>query len=90
MRTSTTELEKTILISVLVLVRGNTKKFIKEDDIVLNFPMRQRKNVRRFFKKLVREGYLIKKPKDNNVRLSQEGLKIASNLLHEGATFISR
>jgi hypothetical protein len=90
MKAAPTELEKTILISVLVLVRGNTKKFIKEDDIVLNFPMRQRKNVRRFFKKLVKEGYLIKNPKDSGVRLSQNGLKIASSLLHEGATFISK
>jgi hypothetical protein len=81
-----TELEKTILISILVLVKGNTKKTVKEDDIVLKFPMRQRKTVRRFFKRLVKEGYLVKL--DDNFRLSSEGLRTASRLLYEGATFV--
>jgi len=83
-----TELEKTILISTLVLVRGNTRKFIKEDDIVLKFPMRQRKTVRRFFKRLVDDGYVIKSPAGDSFRLLPEGLKIASRLLYEGATFV--
>jgi len=83
-----TELEKTILISILVLVKGNTKKFVKEDDIVLKFPMRQRKNVRRYFKKLVKDGNLIKSASTNSYRLSPEGIKFASGLLYEGATFV--
>jgi predicted transcriptional regulator len=48
--------------------------------------MRQRKIVRRFFKKLVKDGYLTAFGK--KYRLSQEGLKIASALLHEGGTFV--
>jgi len=83
-----TELEKTILISILVLVRGNTRKFIKEDDIVLKFPMRQRKTVRRFFERLLDDGYVIKNPAGNSFKLSSEGLKLASRSLHEGATFV--
>ncbi|MEM5766396.1 MAG: hypothetical protein QXD43_04105 [Candidatus Aenigmatarchaeota archaeon] len=81
-----TELEKTILLSALILAKGNTKKQFKEDDIVLKFPMRQRKTVRRFVKKLVKERYLISS--DKNYKLSEEGLKIASKLLYEGGTFV--
>lgn len=83
-----TELEKTILLSILILVKGNTKKSIKEDEIVLKFPMRQRKTVRRFFKRLVDDGYLIKDSAGKNYRLSPKGLKNASNYLHRGATFV--
>jgi predicted transcriptional regulator len=82
-----TELEKTVLLSALILTRGNTKKLFKEDEIVLKFPMRQRKTVRRFVKKLVKEGYLIESS-GKNYRLSEEGLKIATRLLHEGGTFV--
>ncbi|MEM5836200.1 MAG: hypothetical protein QXR09_00925 [Candidatus Aenigmatarchaeota archaeon] len=82
-----TELEKTILLSALILSKGNTKKHFKEDDIVLKFPMRQRKTVRRFFKKLVKEGYIIEST-NKNYKLSEEGLKIASRLLYEGGTFV--
>lgn len=81
-----TELEKTIMLSILILVRGKTKKSVREDDIVLKFPMRQRKTVRRFFKRLVEDEYLIKT--DSNYRLSSKGLKISSSLLYEGATFV--
>jgi predicted transcriptional regulator len=82
-----TELEKTILLSALILSKGDTKKLFKEDDIVLKFPMRQRKTVRRFIKKLVKGGYLIE-PSEKNYRLSDEGLRIASRLLYEGGTFV--
>jgi len=83
-----TELEKTILISSLLLSKGNTKKFIKEDDIVIKFPMRQRKTVRRFFQRLVKDECLTKSKDGKTFRLSIEGLKIASNLLYGGATFV--
>jgi predicted transcriptional regulator len=81
-----TELEKTILLSALILTRGDVKKTFSEDDIVLKFPMRQRKTVRRFLGKLIKEGYLRESGK--NYRLSEEGLRIASSLLHEGGTFV--
>jgi predicted transcriptional regulator len=82
-----TELEKTILLSALILTKGDTKKLFKEDEIVLKFPMRQRKMVRRFMKKLVKEGYLVE-CSGKNYKLSEEGLKIASRLLYEGGTFV--
>ncbi|MEM5852835.1 MAG: hypothetical protein QXS37_02910 [Candidatus Aenigmatarchaeota archaeon] len=81
-----TELEKTILLSVMILTRGDIKKFFKEDEIILKFPMRQRKTVRRFFKKLVKEGYLVEM--DGKFKMSEEGLKLASKLLYEGGTFV--
>jgi len=82
-----TELEKTILLSTLIITKGDMKKAISEDDIVLKFPMRQRKNVRRFLKKLVKDGYLVESP-PKTYRLSEEGFKIASKLLYEGGTFV--
>lgn len=81
-----TELEKTILLSVMILTKGDSKKLFKEDEIVMKFPMRQRKTVRRFFKKLVKEGYLLET--DGKFKISEEGLKIASRLLYEGGTFV--
>ncbi|MEM5829175.1 MAG: hypothetical protein QW040_01015 [Candidatus Aenigmatarchaeota archaeon] len=81
-----TELEKTILLSALILTKGNPKKSFKEEEIVLKFPMRQRKTVRRFIKKLVNERYLVESGK--NYKLSEEGLNVASKLLYEGGTFV--
>lgn len=82
-----TELEKTILLSVLILTRGDLKKEIGEDEIVLKFPMRQRKNVRRFLKKLVKDGYLMESS-PRSYKFSEEGFKMASKLLYEGGTFV--
>ena len=81
-----TELEKTILLSVLILTRGDTTKLFKEEDIVIKFPMRQRKNVRRFFRKLVKDGYILEV--EGKFKLSEEGLKTSSRLLYEGGTFV--
>ncbi|MEM7821725.1 MAG: hypothetical protein QXX38_02865 [Candidatus Aenigmatarchaeota archaeon] len=81
-----TELEKTILLSAMILTKGDVKKTFREEDIVFKFPMRQRKNVRRFIKKLVKERYLIES--DKNYKISEEGLKVASGLLHKGGTFV--
>lgn len=85
-----TELEKTILLSVLLLSKGKPQKLITQDEIVLKFPMRQRKSIRRYVKKLVEEGYLTKNPHAESYRLSIEGQKLSLNLLHQGGTFVTR
>ena len=81
-----TELEKVILLSILILNKGVRDKDIKEDDIVLKFPMRQRKNVRRYIEKLVKKKLL--KKKDGKYRMTEKGYKLAKELLFLGGSFV--
>lgn len=78
-----TELEKTILIAFAVMGRGSSG-FLHEDQIVMQFSLRQRKVVRMFIKKLAKDLFLDRKY--NNYRLSATGKKIVARLLSEGAS----
>jgi hypothetical protein len=78
-----TELEKTILIAFAVMSKGSDN-FLHEDEIVLQFSLRQRKMVRMFIKKLARDRFLDKKY--NTYRLDQLGKKQVARLLSEGAS----
>lgn len=78
-----TELEKTILIAFAVIGKGRDS-FLHEDDIILQFSLRQRKMVRMFIKKLARDHFLDKKY--NSYKLSQIGKKQVARLLSEGAS----
>jgi len=80
-----TELEKTVLLAFLVLVKKQTDKFQSEESIVLKFPMRQRKNVRKAVKKLEKNNFLIKHATQESYKLSEKGLKSALKLLSKGA-----
>lgn len=80
-----TELEKTVLLAFLVLVKKQTEKFQSEESIVIKFPIRQRKNVRKAIKKLEKNNFLIKHTTQESYKFSEKGLKNALNLLHEGA-----
>ena len=78
-----TELEKTILIAFAVIGKGS-ENFLHEDQIILQFSIRQRKMVRMYIKKLARDRFLDKKY--NNYKLSSLGKKIVARLLSEGAS----
>jgi hypothetical protein len=78
-----TELEKTILIAFAVMGKGK-EDFLHEDQIVLQFSLRQRKMVRMFIKKLAKDRFLDKRY--NTYRLGQLGKKIVARLLSEGAS----
>lgn len=80
-----TELEKTIIFSLFLMGKGG-KKYVKEDDLVRKFPMRQRRTIRRLIKKLWKNGYFSKKSK--SYTLTKKGLSIAKRLLHEGVSFV--
>lgn len=80
-----TELEKTILMAVLVTVK-NVKRYVREEEIVLKFPRRQRKMVKLYFSKLVKGGYLTKHPVGDKYTLTEKGIKVVKKLLVEGAT----
>ncbi len=79
------ELEKTILLVLLVFTKGSVDKCLTEDLIVSKFTKRQRSLVRKSLKRLKDEGLLIKKPKEMSYRFTDKGLKRASTILSEGA-----
>ncbi len=76
-----TELEKTVLITFLVFMKK--KKSISEEEIVLKFPRRQRKNVREAIENLKKNGFLISEEK--KAKLTEKGIKEAMKLLKTGA-----
>ena len=78
-----TELEKTILLVLMTLSRGNSKKLLQNDAVLVKFPIRQRKEVRSFVEKLSKKGLINKK--DDSLGLTQDGLKQASKILLQGA-----
>lgn len=59
-------------------------EFIHEDQIILQFSLRQRKMVRMYIKKLAADRFLEKKY--NTYRLSPLGKKQVARLLTEGAS----
>jgi Mn-dependent DtxR family transcriptional regulator len=77
-----TELEKTILLAFLILDRD---KFFSEAELISKFPIRQRKTVGRYIKKLEKAKLLEKHPKQASYILTKEGTKQALKLLYEGA-----
>lgn len=81
-----TELEKTILLSFLIMARGNAKKVLREEDITLKFPAKQRKMVRRHISRLAKYRLLMKT--NSGYQLTNIGLKEATKTLSEGATFV--
>lgn len=82
-----TELDKTILLSFLILAKG-TSRYISQDPVVLKFPIRQRRSVIKYIKKLEKDKLLSKYATKESYRLTDEGLKKALRLLHEGARLI--
>jgi RIO-like serine/threonine protein kinase len=82
-----TELDKTILLSFFIIVKG-TDKYIPKDTVVLRFPVRRRKPVRSHIKKLEKSKLLSKHTTKDNYRLTKKGLKQALKLLHEGAKIV--
>jgi len=84
MLSMTTEFDKTILLSLLILSKGNTQ-FILEEDIFNKFPMRQRKYVRESLMKFEKEKLL--KRYNLGYKLSKGGMKEASIVFTKGARF---
>ena len=77
-----TEFEKTILLSLFILAKGSTAKYIPLELLLSKFPIRQRRIVRQFLEKLTKEKFLTKK--DERYRISKTALKDISNFLIHG------
>jgi len=79
-----TELDKTILLSFLVFAKG-TAKYIPEEFVISKFPIRRRKAVKKYIKKLEKDKLLARHVTKPSYKLTEEGLKKALKLLQEGA-----
>lgn len=79
-----TELDKTILLTFLVSAKG-ISKYVTKEDVISKFPVRQRKAVLRYIKKLEKDKLLSKHVTKESYKLTEEGVKKALKLLHEGA-----
>jgi predicted transcriptional regulator len=80
-----TEFDKSILLGMLVLTKGSKEKFVDRKEITSKFARAKRKYIIGSLRKLVREGYIEKNPKEDKYKFTKEGLEEASKLLMEGA-----
>lgn len=77
-----TEFEKTILLSLFILAKGSTKKYIPLEELLFKFPIRHRKLVKEYVFKLEREKFL--KRLDNSFRIDKKSLNVISQFLIKG------
>lgn len=77
-----TEFEKTILLSLFILAKGSTRRYISEEDLLAKFPVRQRKRVRIYLAELVKRKFLVKQR--NTYRIDRNALKHISTYLISG------
>jgi predicted transcriptional regulator len=80
-----TELDKTVLLSILVFTKGSLTSFITEQQLTKKFAMRKRILVRSAIKDLVKNKLLIIHSKEKKYKLTKKGLETASKVLHQGA-----
>lgn len=79
-----TELEKTIILVLLVLSRGNAKKYLSKKSILTKFTPNQKRLVEKFLRKLARSKYVEKKGSTENYRLTEQGTVFGKRLLVTG------
>lgn len=77
-----TEFEKTILLSLFILAKGSTGRYIPLEMLLSKFPIRQRKLVKQFVEKLAKEKLLAKR--DEKYRICKLALKDISDFLIHG------
>ena len=77
-----TEFEKTILLSLFILAKGSTRKYISEEGLLSKFPIRQRKKVRLYLIELIKQKFLIKQK--SAYRIDKKALKYISDYLISG------
>ena len=79
-----TEFEKTILLSLFVLAKGSTRKFIPQELLLSKFPIRQRKTVNTYLEKLVKQKFLIKAKTGEKYKIGRKALRQISTFLVRG------
>ncbi|MFH8080984.1 MAG: hypothetical protein QXO84_03870 [Candidatus Aenigmatarchaeota archaeon] len=79
------ELDKTILLAMLIFTKGSLDATVSEEDIIKRFAMRKKVQVKTSLEELIKHGYIIYLPKENKYKFSRIGLETASQVLHQGA-----
>jgi len=79
-----TEFEKTILLSLFVLAKGSTRKYIPQELLLSKFPIRQRKSVKIYLEKLAKQKFLIKDKNKESYKIGKKALKHISTFLVKG------
>lgn len=79
-----TEFEKTILLSLFVLAKGSTRKFIPQELLLSKFPIRQRKTVNVYLEKLARQKFLVRDKTRKKYKIGRKALKHISTFLVKG------
>jgi len=79
---SLTEFEKTILLSLFILAKGSTRKFISEEELLGKFPIRQRKKVRLYLVELEKQKFLNKQK--SSYKIDKKTLRHMSTYLISG------
>lgn len=73
--------------SFYALAEGSTEKYVDESLLLSKFPIRQRKLLKEYIKRFVKEGLLIKHKKEKSYRVSKKAIPIISSLIMRGITF---
>lgn len=79
------DLDRTVLLAMLVFTRGSLDSTVSEDQIIQKFATRKKILVKSSINELIKNGYIIQLPKDNKYKFSKIGLETASQVLHQGA-----
>ena len=77
-----TEFEKTILLSLFILAKGSSNKYIPLEMLLSKFPIRQRRLVKKFVENMTRQKLLTKL--DQKYKISKTALKEISSFLVQG------
>ncbi|MCS7135269.1 MAG: hypothetical protein N3E38_03045 [Candidatus Aenigmarchaeota archaeon] len=79
------ELDKTILLAMLIFTKGSLDSAVSEEDLIKRFAVRKKFQVKSSLEELIKQGYIIYLPKENKYKFSKTGLETASQVLHQGA-----
>ena len=79
------ELDKTVLLAMLVFTKGSLDSTITEEQLVKKFAVRKKIQVKSSLEDLTKNGYIVYFPNENKYKFSKMGLETASQVLHQGA-----
>ncbi|MEM5799051.1 MAG: hypothetical protein QXZ43_00050 [Candidatus Aenigmatarchaeota archaeon] len=79
------ELDKTVLLAMLVFTKGSLDSTVSEEQLVKKFAMRKKIQVKSSLEDLIKNGYIVYLPNENKYKFSKVGLETASQVLHQGA-----
>ncbi|MBU5689903.1 MAG: hypothetical protein QXM68_01750 [Candidatus Aenigmatarchaeota archaeon] len=79
------ELDKTVLLAMLVFTKGSLDSAVAEEQLIKRFAIRKKIQVKSSLEDLARNGYIVYLPNENKYKFSKSGLETASQVLHQGA-----